>query len=159
MALAASITPTFRVRCGLAADDPDASAKLIDGVEGEFQRRIFYPLADPKGFDVFPSAIIQFGPRWSVTKQAGGAINYTAPEGSLRLILVDEDREDGDHEASCREFGVYVGNLLNDLRSQFALSDALAATGIEQELEPSILSDAGSRNTFVWICGYLISWD
>ncbi len=152
-------TPTFRVRCGLAADDPQGSTKLIDGLGG-FQRRIFYPEVDWSSFDVFPSAVIQFGPEWRAEWRSGGSSNYTHPKGTLRLILADEDRASGDMEQSCREFGIYVGQLMDDLRAQFGRSDELNADGIVQEWPPSLPPDEviTGLGTWYWSCSYLISW-
>ncbi len=154
-----SATDTFRTRNNLETDDPVADEKLIDGDHG-VQRRIFYPEVDWDTFDVFPSAVVQFGPDWRATLRAGGAQNDTRPAGSVRVILMDEDQNPGDIEASMRDFGTYVGQLLDDMRSQFAVDDEFTGIGITQEESPFLpdKESEASRGIAWWTCSYLFEW-
>ncbi len=155
--LAAS--PTFRTACGLATDDPYASEKLLDGARG-FQRRIFYPEVDWENFHLRPSAVLQFGPDWSLELDAGGGQNYTRPRGNLRLVLFGTDEYPEDVECSMRAFGIYLGQLLDDLRSQFALDDELAGENVRWEYPPSMppVEVAQSLGYSYWHCSFVIEW-
>lgn len=160
-------TNTFRTQCGLATNDPVANEKLIDGSYAT-QKRIFYPEVDWESFDVFPSAVVQFGPDWHATWRAGGAQNYTRPGGSLRLILMDKDRQpnsaglsdSANIGLSLRTFAIYVSQLLDDLRSQFAVDDELTGTGITQEDPPFFPPEETVKTEGLgwWTCSYLIEW-
>ncbi len=152
-------TPTFRERAGLDADDPFGSEKLLEGSNGG-TKRIFFPLVDWQLHDVMPSAVIQFGPEWQESLVSGGHRNFTTPSGTLRLILTDDDKNPGDREASLRDFGTYLGQFFDDLRSLFALNDDLAATGISQELQPMMTPDneSRSRGKAYWSASYFIEW-
>lgn len=154
-----SATDTFRTRNNIDTDDPVADDKLIDGLFA-FQRRIFYPEVDWKKFDVFPSAVVQFGPDWRATLRGGGAQNDTRPAGSVRVIFMDEDQNPGDVEASMRDFSTYIGQLLDDMRSQFAVDDEFTGIGITQEESPflPLTETVLTRGKSFWTCSYLFDW-
>lgn len=152
-------TNTFRTRNNLETDDAVANEKLIDG-DFAFQRRIFYPEVDWRTFDVFPSAVVQFGPDWRATLRGGGAQNSTQPGGSVRVIFMDEDQNPTDVEASMRDFGTYVGQVLDDMRSQFAVDDEFTGTGITQEESPFLPLEETvlARGVAWWTASYLFEW-
>lgn len=167
-------SPVFRARCGLETDDPDANDKLIEGQGGT--KRIFYPAADLSQWDVFPAAVVQFGPEWTWDRRAGGHRNFLLTGGSLRLILLDEakympGRGPGDIERSLRDFSIFVGNLFADLASAFGLNDELDGVSIRTEdlrdqdggsmdggpkLCP--LTEEVSRGRAYWHATYLVEW-
>jgi|GEM_PF-3591665 len=152
-------TAHFRTRCGLESDDPLGTEKLLDGKHGT-QRRIFYPEVDWDRFNVFPSAVIQPGPTWTATLACGGERNYLTYHGSLRLILIDADRYPHEMERSLRDYGTWVGQLLDDLKSYFAYNDELAGTTITQErgIARGTVTEEVSRGKAYWSTAFLIDW-
>lgn len=162
-------TPTFRTRCGLETDDPDANEKLIEGSAG--QKRIFYPAADLSRWDVFPSAVVQFGPAWEWDQRAGGNRNFLLTSGSLRVLLLDRAKYmPGDIERSMRDFAIFAGNLYADLASGFGLNDELTGVSIRQEnirggdgVErggPSLcpVEESTSKGRSYWLMSCLVDW-
>ncbi len=168
-------TPTFRVRCGLAAGDDVGGAALITGAGGT--KRLFYPAADITSVvdaEIFPAIIVQFGPAWGFEKRAGGHRNILRASGTLRMILLDVDRYPGatNIERSLRDFANYVGNLFTDLATAFGLNDELAGKVIRQDegvdengnrvdTGPRLcpLEEEASRGTGYWHAVYLIDWE
>jgi len=152
-------TAHFRTRCGLESDDPLGTEKLLDGRYG-CKRRIFYPDVDWHRHNVFPSAVLQFGPDWKATTASGGDRNYLVTSGNLRLILIDEDNYPRDVEKSLRDFGIWIGQLLDDLKHYFAYSDELAGTTITQEdsIKQSPVVEEVSRGKAYWTVAFLIDW-
>lgn len=154
-----AVCPTFRVRCGVT-DDDQASAKLIAG-DHSSPRRIFFPDVDWTKHDVFPSAVVQPGPEWRGETDAAGRRHYLKFSGSLRLILLDEDRYGGDMERSLRDFENFLGDLMQDLATRFARNVNLAATAIRLELPPALATDEeviSRGGKAYWSASFLIDW-
>ncbi len=171
-------TPTFRVRCGLEADDDVGGTALITGVGGT--KRLFYPVLDITSVldaEIFPSIVVQLGPKWEWSVKASGHRNFLRASGVLRMIVLDVDRypstENTDNtERSLRDFANYIGNLFKDLATAFGLNDELTANMIRQDEsvdENGNRVDTGprfcpakeerSRGTGYWHAAYLIDWD
>jgi hypothetical protein len=152
-------TPLFRTRCGLAADDSQAAEKLIGGLYGCAQR-IFIPEVYAEQCQIFPSATLQLGPRWEWSTHAGGQQNYLMAEGSVKLILIDEDKYPGNKEASSRDFATFAGNLLQQIAALLAYDDRLAGSEIAQDQPPMLcpIEEEAARGRAYWWAGYVINW-
>jgi hypothetical protein len=174
LASIAAASPVFRVRCGLAADDPWGSQKLLEGTH-DGTKRIFYPSVDWDAFDVFPSLVLQQGYEFEFKVKAGGAQNYLLPDGQVHLTLLDEDRHPGtlgddgiyqqtqaDLEASTRDFWGYVGQFLADLSSQFGKNAAVNGDAIQCHWPPEICPVqeglARPNGKRYWTASYFVHW-
>jgi hypothetical protein len=154
-----SESATFRVACGLAADDDEAAEKLIDGVGAA--RRIWYPTVElERVTTALPLAVIEPGGGWTWTQVAGGASNLLWPtRGNLILILADVDRAEGDLMAGMSLFGNFVGQTIAEIAELAAVDDRLATTAISEEIPPFIAdqADVGAEGSW-WRTLYRVSW-
>jgi hypothetical protein len=152
-------TSLFRTECGLASDDSQAAEKLIEGRHG-CPQRIFLPEVYAEQYQIFPSATLQLGPRWEWSTHAGGQQNYLMAEGSVKLILVDEDNYPGNKEASSRDFATFAGNLLQQIAALFAYEDRLAGFEVVQEQAPVLcpIEEEAARGRAYWWAAYVINW-
>lgn len=160
-----SLSQTFRERCGLSHDDPDASEKLIFGAdatsaEAAFQQRIFYPVVDMQTFDVFPSAVVYLGDSFGYRFAAGGDRNYLHAYGSLELILADEDRSLDDIVESTELFLQFEGNTIDEIQANFAAGEYLAGCEVRRLVTPQLFSveSGDSANMRYWAVKYAIEW-
>lgn len=151
-------TPAMRTRCGLLANDPDASGKLLGSVEG-IPPRIFYPEVDWASFDVFPSAVIR-AVSLTATQTAAGVRNYFQTRGSVELILIDDDSSGGTVAESFADYGGWVGQVLAELLSQFGVDDTFAPHAMRQDASPGLYPDGflASAGKLAWGCSYLFDW-
>lgn len=159
LAEALSESAAFRVACGLAADDDDAAAKLIDAEGGT--RRIWYPTVELEQVKAaLPLAVIEPGGGWTWTQVAGGASNLLWPtRGNLILILAENDKAEGDLMASLTEFGNFVGQVIAELAELAGVDDRLATTAISEEIPPFLgdQADVGAEGSW-WRTLYRVSW-
>ena len=123
--------PTFRERCGLDADDPDAYEKLLEGKHGS-KKRIYYPMCDLAQASNDPLVTIAWGPEWAWQVDAGGARHYLKCAGKLWMAIHDKDRYPNDIETSARDFATFVGNFIAELASNFGWDDELTGDRIMQ---------------------------
>ena len=151
--------PTFRVACGLSESDPLGSDKLLEGLYGH-PRRIFYPEVDWDSFLVVPSVVIQIGDEWEAQASAGGAYQSTRPRGNLRIIPIMPDDYPDDVERSMRTYTIYLGNFFNEMREQFARSDAFAGDTLRQvhpPVLPTVETVESTQNSY-WRSVWMVNW-
>jgi len=156
-----AMIPIFQTRCGLSGADPLGAQKLIGGEYGT-QQRIFYPVADPEEVNVFPSAELFFGDGLDYEQVAGGLYNYLMPTGgTIDLILVDEDKHPGDLATSTRDFAVYVGTLLNELKAQAGRNDEISIVGIKMTQKPALcpVEEETERGKAYWHVVFSVEWN
>lgn len=155
-----AMVPAFQIRCGLSGSDALGAAKLLNGEYG-VKQRIFYPMADPDYLNVFPSAELYFGDDFSYEQIAGGHHNYLWPAGgTVDMILVDKDKHPKDLPTSTRDFGVYVGTLLRELREQAGRNDELSIVGIKQKQKPMLcpITEETQRGRAYWHTVWTVEW-
>jgi hypothetical protein len=158
--------PTFRVKAGLAADDPDADAKLLEGAYGS-KKRIHFPAVDLEQHTLDPGIVLSWGPEWNWETDAGGDRHHLKASGDLWMAIHDKERYPGDHQTAARDFGIFVGNLIAELASQFGYDDCLTGDRIRQapldagdDGSPrfSPLFDGAARDQYTWSAFYFVHW-
>jgi hypothetical protein len=114
-------SPTFQTRCGTF----NASA-TYSKIFRTFVRR-----EDDEHRSLRPYATVLTTPQVQYVLDSGGDKNYLLPEGTVGLLLLDNDRYETDIDASSTDFENFVGGVLVDLEAQAAISGGLAVIGLE----------------------------
>lgn len=134
LALHISRTATFRTWCGLAADDPKASVKLLEG--RNFPRRIYRP-AFYQSLVHVPSLLPKLPICVISPPETGGLAMTKATDddaydhsGSIDVTILDRSRAGLDLEKAARQFMRRLGFLLQELQRVDHANDRL---GIEDE--------------------------
>lgn len=93
--------------------------------------RTFVRRDDDEHRSLRPYATVLTTPQVQYVLDSGGDKNYLLPEGTVGLLLLDNDRYEPDIEESAIDFENFVGGVLTDLEAQAAVSGGLAVIGLE----------------------------
>lgn len=114
-------SPTFQSRVG-AFNAAGAYPKIF---------RTFVRRDDDEHRSLRPYATVLTTPQVQYVLDSGGDKNYLLPEGTVGLLLLDNDRYETDIDASSIDFENFAGGVLTDLEAQAAVSGGLAVIGLE----------------------------
>lgn len=93
--------------------------------------RTFVRRDDDEHRSLRPYATVLTTPQVQYVLDSGGDKNYLLPEGTVGVLLLDNDRYETDIDASSTDFENFVGGVLVDLEAQAAVSGNLAVIGLE----------------------------
>lgn len=96
--------------------------------------KIFSPYVrreDDEHRSLRPYAVVLTAPELRLVLDSGGDKNYLLPEGTVGVLLVDNDRFETDVDASATAFENFVGGVIDDIEAQAGLSGNLAVIGID----------------------------